>query len=271
MTATTEILSAPVETPARSRTVPAPIPFTRIVGVELRKMFDTRAGRWLIASIGIVAVIAQVAIIAFAPDTAITFETFGTAMGAPLAIILPIIAILSVTSEWSQRSGMTTFTLVPSRGRVILAKAICAVGLGVAASLLSLVIGALGFYVGSSVTGVARVWELSVTSTLLAGLATTLSLSMGFVLGVLFRNSAPAIVGYFVYSLVLPGLFGMLAAFQGWFADLQGWVDFNYSTTMLYDQTPSAEQWAQLGLSGTIWMLLPLAVGLWFALRSEVK
>ena len=41
-----------------------------------------------------------------------------------MTIILPMIAILSVTSEWSQRSGLTTFTLVPHRGRVILAKAI---------------------------------------------------------------------------------------------------------------------------------------------------
>ena len=40
-----------------------------------------------------------------------------------MAVILPVIAVLSVTSEWSQRTGLTTFTFVPGRGRVIAAKA----------------------------------------------------------------------------------------------------------------------------------------------------
>ena len=53
----------------------------------------------------------------------LTYSTFTPAIGFPMAVILPIIAILSVTGEWSQRSGLTTFTLVPHRGRVIPAKA----------------------------------------------------------------------------------------------------------------------------------------------------
>ena len=44
-----------------------------------------------------------------------------------MVIILPLIAILAVTSEWSQRTGLTTFTLVPHRGRIIAAKAISSV------------------------------------------------------------------------------------------------------------------------------------------------
>ena len=50
----------------------------------------------------------------------------------PMSVILPIIAALSVTAEWSQRSGLTTFTLAPHRGRVLLAKAAAAVLLAVA-------------------------------------------------------------------------------------------------------------------------------------------
>ena len=37
----------------RTRSRPAPSPPSRLVKVELRKMFDTRAGFWLLASIGI--------------------------------------------------------------------------------------------------------------------------------------------------------------------------------------------------------------------------
>jgi len=46
-----------------------------------------------------------------------------------------MIAILAVTSEWSQRSGLTTFTLVPSRGRVIGAKAIATIIVGIVSVL----------------------------------------------------------------------------------------------------------------------------------------
>ena len=42
------------------------IPLTRLIGVELRKMFDTRSGFWLIASIVIMSVLATAAIIVFA-------------------------------------------------------------------------------------------------------------------------------------------------------------------------------------------------------------
>ena len=82
------------------------------------------SGFWLMASIVITSLLATGAVILFAPDDELTYSTFATAIGFPMAVILPMIAILSVTSEWSQRSGLTTFTLVPHRGRVIGAKAI---------------------------------------------------------------------------------------------------------------------------------------------------
>ena len=71
-----------------------------------------------------------------------------------MTIVLPVIAILSVTSEWSQRSGLATFTLVPHRERVIAAKAIASIGVAVATIPLALAIGALGNLVGATIRGV---------------------------------------------------------------------------------------------------------------------
>ena len=101
------------------------------------------------------------AVILFAPDDELTYYTFAAAIGFPMTVILPMIAILAVTGEWSQRTGLTTFTLVPHRGRVIRAKAIAAVAVGVAAILLAFAIGALGNVLGTAITGTDLVWDVS--------------------------------------------------------------------------------------------------------------
>ncbi|MBC2960504.1 ABC transporter permease [Nocardioides deserti] len=243
----------------------------RLAKVELRKMFDTRSGFWLMASIAILAVLATAATVVFAPDSAITYESFASAIGFPMAVILPIIAILSVTGEWSQRNGLTTFTLVPSRGRVIWAKALVSVGVAVVSMALAASIGALGNLLGSAANGTDAVWDVSAAALAQIFLANVLGLLVGFMLGVVIRSSAPAIVGYFVYSALLPTVFGMLAAFQDWFADLQPWIDFNYAQTALFDESMTGEQWTQLGVTGVVWLALPIAYGVWRVLRTEVK
>src|SRR5690349_5246313 len=112
------------------------IPFSRLTSVELRKMFDTRSGFWLMVSIVALSVIATGAVIAFGSDADLTYNSFGAAVGIPMTIVLPVLAALSVTSEWSQRSGLSTFTLVPHRGRVIGAKAVATVLVGVVSMLV---------------------------------------------------------------------------------------------------------------------------------------
>jgi ABC-2 type transport system permease protein len=258
--------------PAPTRVVPTRIPFGRILWVELTKMFNTRSGFWLAASIGITALLATAAVIAFAPDSAMTYDNFGAAVGVPMVIILPVIAILSVTSEWSQRSGLTTFTLVPKRGEVIWAKLLISVALGAVSIVAALGIGAVGNLVGAAMTGIDPVWDISLAQATSLIMANVLGLLIGFMLGVLIRSSAAAIVGYFIYGFVLAGLTSVLAASQEWFRDLQPWIDFNYTQGLLFEGWPvGGEAWAQLGVTAVGWVVLPLAVGLWLVRRSEVK
>ena len=251
--------------------VPAPVPLTRATSVEIRKMFDTRSGFWLMASIVIAALAATTAVSMFGSDADLTYSTFAAAIGFPMTVILPIIALLSVTSEWSQRTGLTTFTLVPHRSRVIAAKAASLLTVAIASMLLAFAIGALGNLVGTAVAGTDRVWDVSFSDGAYIVLGNILGLLMGFVLGMLVRNSPGAIVAYFVYAFLLPTVLGLLATSQEWFRDLQPWVDFNYAQTAMFNGALTAEQWAHVGVAGAIWLALPLATGLALVLRSEVK
>jgi ABC-type transport system involved in multi-copper enzyme maturation permease subunit len=255
----------------RERTVPAPIPFTRILGVELRKMFDTRSGFWLMASIVITSGIATVLTVLLSDRDELTFDSFAGAVGSPMSIVLPIIGVLAVTSEWSQRTALTTFTLVPSRGRVISAKLVNTLVIGFVSMLLALGVGALGNLLTSAITGNDAVWDIPVWTVAQIVLANELGMLLGFALGLLFRSSPAAIVGYFVVNLVLPGISGALAEAQKWWADNAGWFDVNQTRFLLFDSKLTSEEWLQLGVTSSIWILLPLAIGLALVMRSEVK
>lgn len=255
----------------KTTTVESRIPSSRIVSVELRKMFDTRSGFWLMMSVAITATLATTAVILWAPDKELTYDTFAAAIGFPMSVILPMVAILSVTSEWTQRSGLSTFTLVPHRGRIVSAKAVAAVLIGVVSMVVAMGIGALGNIVGTWITGTPQVWDDSFVHLSEIVLANVLGMLIGFTLGVVIRNSAGAIVGYFVFTLVLPTLSGILAANAHWWESAQKWVDFNYAQSALFNGDMAAKDWAHIAAASGIWLVLPLAVGLRMLMRSEVK
>ena len=91
----------------------------RLVAVELRKMVNTRAGFWLQVATVAITVIAVIlrSVVGDAADH--TFAAVLNVAVKPAAVLLPVAGILLVTSEWSQRTGMITFALVPVRSRVL--------------------------------------------------------------------------------------------------------------------------------------------------------
>jgi ABC-2 type transport system permease protein len=255
----------------RPRTQHAPIPFRTVVGVELRKAFDTRSGFWLMVAIAAAGVLATAAVLVFDSNSDLTYGNFAGAIGVPMTILLPVVSILAVTGEWSQRAGLTTFTLVPRRGRVIRAKLVVTIAIGVSSIALALAVGAIGNIVATGLKGIDTTWDLSFTTMLYIVGADLIGMLVGFMLGVVTRNSAGAIVAYFSYWFVVPTLSMVLAANQPWFERAQPWVDFNYDQGRLYDAGFSGQDWAQLALTGSVWLLLPLAFGLWRVMRAEVK
>ena len=260
-----------VAPPTTGKMAAAHIPLSRIVSVELRKSFDTRSGFWLLASIGIASLLATGGVVLWAARDQLTYSTFTLAIGFPMAVILPVIAILSVTAEWTQRSGLTTFTLVPHRGRIVFAKAIVAISIAITSMLVAFVIGALGNLVAAALAGRDAVWDQGVTTLASIVLGNTLVVLIGFMLGVLIRNSTAAIVAYFVYAFVAPPLLELLAANQQWFHDLYPWVDPNVTQNLLFHGPLVGQQWLQLAVTTATWLVAPLAVGLWTLRRSEVK
>ena len=93
----------------------------------------------------------------------------------------------------------------------------------------------------------------------------------GTMLGMLLRSSAGGLVTYFVLTLLVPTLSGLLAASQEGYAKVQPWVDLGFTQSFLFEGMHGATQWAQLATTVVLWIVLPGIVGLRLVLRSEVK
>jgi len=249
------------------------IPMSRLINVELRKLINTRAGMWLLISIAALSALVMIILlwVLAANDQAATFEDFVGAMSTPMGILLPVLGIMSVTSEWSQRTGLVTFTLEPRRSRIVTAKLVSSVIVALIALVVSVALGALGNVLFGVITGDEMIWNVSGLQFAGFFLLHVIGLATGFAFGMLFMNTAAAIVLFFVYSFVLPGLFAAGAALMDWFKDLQPWIDFADAQVPLFDATMTGKDWSEFAVSGLIWFVLPLCVGIWRLLRSEVK
>jgi len=154
---------------------------------------------------------------------------------------------------------------------VIMAKLVVGAILAVASVAVALVLGAICNLLYGAFAGVSPDWDVSILMALSFLLLQVIGILTGFALAALLLNTAAAIVLFFVYTWVLPGLFELGSALIGWFSDLRPWIDFTYAQTPLIDATMTGEDWAYFAVSGLIWLVLPLTIGLWRVLRAEVK
>src|SRR6478735_1291647 len=249
-------------------------PFHRLVRVELRKSYDTRASFWLLASIGLIVLAAEIIVLSIVTvqNEAVSFGDFIGTAAFLTSFLLPVLGIMVLTTEWSQRSAMVTFSLEPRRPLVIAAKALVGVLLTLATVAVSIAIATICNALYGALSDQPVVWDQSVQQTAYFVLLQVIGMLTGFAFAALLLNSPAAIVLYMVYSFVLPGLFGLGAALIGWFEDLQPWIDFNYAQSGLFDGTGmSGSEWAHFAVSGFIWLVVPLTIGVWRVLRAEVK
>jgi ABC-2 type transport system permease protein len=240
------------------------ISLLRLARVELRKAYDTRAGFWLLATIALVS-IALVVLTAVGGDFEDrTFVDYFHNVNWPVSILLPVLGILLITSEWSQRSALTTFTLVPDRWRVVVAKLLALTALTIGAIAVSIVAAAIGNVVG----GGDGSWSFGVDTLGEVLVFQLVGMFIAFAFGLVFLSSALAIVLYFVLPTIWSILVNVIPGLEG----AAEWLDLGQTTTPLNEGGgPSGEEWAQLGTSVALWLLVPLAIGLWRLARAEVK
>lgn len=242
------------------------VPLSRLIKVELRKMYDTKAGAWLLGIIGVVTTLAIVLFGLFAKDADKTFSNFAGFAATPQGFLLPVMAILLITQEWGQRTAMVTFTLEPHRDRVLTAKVAAGLIIGLGAYVLAMVVALLA---SLALGGSDRFTDFEVLDLGTFGLLQVMGILQGLAFGLVFLSSATAIVLYFA----LPTVFGIIGGIWPSFADKAAWFDLGTAQVPLFDGAAgvTGKEWAQIGVTTIIWVVFPLVVGAWRMLRAELK
>ena len=262
---TTQTSSTPVIETAGA----AGIPFLRLVNVELRKSADTRAGRWLLGIIVAVTALFMLIFFAVADSDERIFGNFIGIAATPQGFLLPVLGILLVTSEWGQRTAMVTFALEPSRTKVIASKTVAALVLGFGAFLAALAIGAFATLAGGADGGFEDV-RLGVIL-LFLGLQ-LLTVLQGLAYGLIFLNTPAAIVTFFVLPIASSIVFNLVSGL----ADAAPWLDLGTAQEPLFtafedNEGLSGEQYAHLGTTSLIWIVIPFVAGWFRVMRAELK
>jgi ABC-type transport system involved in multi-copper enzyme maturation permease subunit len=233
----------------------------RLVAVELRKIVDTRAGFWMQAATLALTVLVVIVRLATGDAADHTFASVLTVAIKPAAVLLPVAGILLVTSEWSQRTGMITFALVPVRSRVIAAKLAASLVLAFGMLAVSAAIVAAGVAVASP----SGAW--SDAPTLIGQSAVYLGGGMltGVAFGMVLLASAPAIVTLFALPIAWTAV-----ATLSFLADAAPWLDTRLALGPMPEEVMNGTQWAHAGTALALWMVLPLLIGAWRITRREV-
>ena len=175
--------------------------------------------------------------------------------------MLPVVGILLVTSEWSQRTGLITFALVPVRSRVLGAKLVASLALAGAMLVMSLAVVVAGVLVAAP--GVDGTWSDVAPLIGQATVYVTAAMVIGVAFGAILLASAPAIVAYYVLPAVWVAL-ASLPVFDG----VAPWLD--PALDGMAEEVLSLTQWAHAGTALALWMVLPLLIGIWRITRREI-
>lgn len=265
-------MSSAVATADRSAARPdvSKVPFSRLVRVELRKTYDTRAGFWLLLTLAGLTLVGTLLFMIFTDDhselSMLNFVGFGSFLQA---LLLPVLGILTVTSEWSQRTGLVTFTLEPSRGRSLAAKFTAVVVLGLLAVVVLLAFAAVFTAISGALWSDGGAWDLGGYFLLQLLVQQMMYLLSGLALGMILLNSAAAIV----ISFMLPTVFSILVNVISWLKDAAPWLDKNTALQdfLVKDATVNGTDWAHVAVSSLWWVWVPLLLGAYRVIRSEVK
>lgn len=255
-----------------------PIRFHNLLRVELRKFVSTRSQRVLhIVSAAVLILIVAAMTIWY--DPLFSPDNTGAPVWAPwvmpvflqrfgLMFLVPTAVVLFVTSEWSTRSAMTTFTLVPRRGRIVLAKGFATAIVAILTHLLMMAGGLITTLVGRSVHGVpidASAW-VSASAVAKDACAWLIMMASAFGIALLAQSTPLALAIVLAGPVAVQTLRGITPGLD----KVVQWIDLNGMSQAVL-QGLDDQFLPQLLAAVTAWIVVPIIAGTIRTLRREAS
>ncbi|MGJ7439444.1 hypothetical protein [Aquipuribacter sp. MA13-6] len=237
-----------------------------LVAVELRKSVDTLTGRWILGVTVALVVGALALALGFVAEAQWSLSTFAAYAALPLSLLLPVLGVLLVSGEFSQRTTLTTFALVPSRHRFVLAKTAAALVLAVLGALVALLLSLVATGVATAIEpGTSWAVDWPVLAQLLVAQLVFVLVGVGF--GLLAQNTPLGVVAY----LLLPSLLSPVILLVPSLADIGVWIDLGTASfPLLAPEAMDAGEWARVGTTTALWAGVPFVLGWLRLLRREI-
>lgn len=180
--------------------------------IDLRSYLDTR-GAAIMLTLSVLALVAFAALGGLIqpyvmPEGTSDVEFTFIVMSLPLSLIIPVITVLIMAGEWSDRSIQNTFLQRPGRLAVLGSKAIASVVVSVVLMALSVGLAAAATWIGGELMGEGAVFSSfrSLLTTQLLTVASTLVFALA--MGVLLQSTVVSLV----VAIGLPFIVGTAGA-----------------------------------------------------------
>ena len=236
--------------------------FTTQLRVETRKLLDTRGG---LAVLGLIIATCMFALVWLLSQSKypVTFHRYSTGAANIVAFLIPVVTLMAMTAEWTQRTALTTFTMSPRRGRVLSAKFVAglAVSTAVLVSVLLLAAGATGL--GGVIHGDAS-WGLMGSDIRSYFIIMFLEVVMAAAFAAIAGQTAVALVAYFIFP----------SAWAAFASNVLGKTGKWFDIFDAYDRLSSPHPFEHMGQTLTAvacWIVVPAVVGIRRSLRREIK
>jgi ABC-type transport system involved in multi-copper enzyme maturation permease subunit len=185
------------------------------IASEIRKLTSTRSAYWLLAGL--------VLVVAFGTASVVGADQMTTDLDAPLqrqpfllfpmtvtTVFTMILGIRSFTDEFRHGSIVPTLLASPDRRRVLGAKLVAVAGASVVYAVAAFGIAIAAGAIGLAIQGGDLAWSTGALAAMGGSLivASVLWAAIGLGVGLAVRHQVAAIVGMFLWSLVIEGAFG---------------------------------------------------------------
>ncbi len=230
--------------------------FSKLVKSEFRKTFDTTTSKTIIGVI-IFLTICMFVLSIFRYKEATVWTSPFVMLSNPSVTLLPIIFILLVCEEFTKGTALITYTFVPDRKKVILAK------LSVLMITFSLIIVVLmlltliSSIVSSSMNNYLIDWNVSFISLFKLILPLLINLLFGFSIAVFTKESTIALGMYFVIPPIT-----VLATQLTNIGKFFKWISLEHSSSLFIGGATGVNT-LQFICSAVFWVLVPLLLGIY--------